>query len=237
MPRGPGRGPRAYHDSEYDLRKGLRETFANVKKKVADWLKSGSAEPPAIEDLLAWLNKHDPKFGAEVKQYYDAIADPQFLEEQMVFLWNSARKNQRTMAEELEHLVARGEKITEFRTTPGLPGAEHAEEFRKAIAKKGPLLDRSQATQLHGTHVHMFHEFLGDRLFKRIGAGRAFRMRLANYQKGPGKLIRAGQADQYEKPFWSRLWDAMFDEERLSGFHDSDELGDILQSHLDFPEA
>jgi hypothetical protein len=29
----------------------------------------------------------------------------------------------------------------------------------------------------------------------------------------------------------------MFDEERLSGFHDSDELGDILQSHLDFPEA
>jgi hypothetical protein len=225
------RPPREYHASEAELRAGLERGFDRLER-----IPPMTAEPPLIEDVLAWLDRHDKKFARRVRRYYKAIGDRKWVREQMVVLWNSARKNRRTVAEELEHLVTRGEKVTEFRNTPGLGRAERADEFRQAIAKPGPLLDRSFADDIHGSHIHMFHEWLGDRVFKRVGEGRQFRLDLANYADGPGKTFFKGQADEWEQPFWSRVWDALFDEGRR-GLHKAEDLNEILMTHLDFPEG
>ena len=60
----------------------------------------------------------------------------------------------------------------------------------------------------------------------------AFRQKLAELT-GPSKALRNG----VEQPFWSRVWDAMFD--RYSGegggLRSPEVLGQILQQALDFP--
>jgi hypothetical protein len=224
---------RTFHGSEAEVRKALQESFERLDKRLAD---KGLYEAPEFDELLKWLEKNDAKFAAEVKLYYDALGDPKFIEEQALFLWNSARKNKTTVAAELERLVGRGQPTTKFRNTPGMTPAAKTEEFREAIAKPGPFEDLAEATSPHGSHTHMFQEFLGDRLWKRAGAGRKFRLKLATYKKGPGKQIFPGSKDEWTKPFWSRLWDEMFDGANLN-LHRPENLGDILHAHLDFPEA
>ena len=45
-----------------------------------------------------------------------------------------------------------------------------------------------------------------------------------------------GQADQWEKPFWSQVWDELFDAGGFEeGLHHPEALGRILQEELGFP--
>ena len=59
-----------------------------------------------------------------------------------------------------------------------------------------------------------------------------FRQKLATVS-GPSKTIKAGQADQYEQPFWSQLWDELFDS--FGQVRSPEKLFQILMTHLDFP--
>ena len=224
------RGPeRVFHGSVKELRKHLAQALEEAHTRAERGRQPGAA--PEIDGLIAEVAKTDPAFAAKAKTYFDALADPKFLEDQMTYLWRQARDHGRTVAGELEHILGGGKPPNEFRNTPDLKPEESIAEFREALRDPRPLVDLSFAGDFHGSHTHLFHQFLGDRLFG-AGEGLTFRQRLAELA-GPTKTVKPGSPDQFERPFWSQLWDAMFD--AGGGLHSPEELGKILQHHLDFP--
>jgi hypothetical protein len=186
-----------------------------------------------IDTLIAEIRKTDPAFADQVQRYYDAVEDPQFLEDAMADLWEQARLHDRTVADELEHILGGPDpQLNRFRNTPKLSREDAIEEFRRAVADARVLVDLRNAHDYHGSHTHAFHQYLGDRLFG-AGEGLRFRLRIAALT-GPGLTIRPGGANSYVKPFWSRVWDQLFDAEGHS-LHSPEILGKILQHALDFP--
>ena len=218
------RGTRRSHATEQELRAGVAEAL----KAAHD---SAKKVPRAqFDQLLEHLKQTDPAFAKDVELLLREAQRPQFLEAAIVELWKRARDNQRTVAEELEHSL--GGAVNAFDNTPGLKGLDAIAEFGRALSHPRPMLDVSFASQPHGTHTHMFEQYLGDLLLGK-GGGLAFRQKLVELT-GPSETIFKGQADEFEKPYWSRLWDEMFDanDARLSN---PDVLGGILQDHADFP--
>ena len=225
----PGKpGKRKVHASVVEVERAVHEAL----KQVDEQAKAGPKGPREIDKQIAEIAKTDPAFADQVRRYYDAIGDPKFVEEQMVHLWEQARDHQRTPGEELEQLLGSGtEGINEFKNTPGLKPEAAIEEFRQTLVDPAPLVDLSSAGDHHGSHTHAFQQYLGDQLFGR-GEGLKFRQKLATL-KGPSKTQRSGQQDTYEKPFWSQLWDELFD--ASGNLHSPEKIGEILQDHLDFP--
>jgi hypothetical protein len=126
-------------------------------------------------------------FAARAREYFDAINDRQFLEDEMVRLWEQARDHGRTVAEELEHALGASGNVNDFDPY----NESRGNEFQDALSDSRPIVDSPFAQDFHGAYTHMFHEYLGDRLWGR-GAGQAFRLELPEGKR------------------WD-LWDAMFD--------------------------
>jgi hypothetical protein len=212
-----GGRPRFFHGSEAELRVALKEALKRAIAEVPDW---GGPDMEAAKALLAELRDVDPQLGHDAQEYFQAMNDPEFILEQMVYLWEQARVHQRTTAGELEYILGRGE-VNEFNPPDELTQKQKDELFQEALRDPKPLVDLANAQDLHGSHTHMFHEFIGDRLFGK-GKGRAFRLKLANLK---GK---------WEK--WFNVWDVLFDSGRgPGGLRSPEALGEILQTHLDFP--
>jgi hypothetical protein len=220
------------------LKRRLHASMAELKRRIAEALNQARAAmddarsrgaTTEIDALVAEVRQRDPALADDVRRYYDAIEDPAFLLKQMTSLWEQARDHGHTVAEELEHIL--GGDNHEFRNTPGLTPEQAYEELRKVVQDPRTLIDLSNAHDYHGSHTHAFHQFLGDQLFG-PGEGLTFRQRLAGLE-GTSQTVRAGSPDQFEKPFWARLWDEMFDS--FDNLHGPEVLGAILQHHLDFP--
>jgi hypothetical protein len=228
-----GGGPktRKHHAIVAELRQAVRKALRKLYKQ-------GRAEqagkPRDIDTLIARIETHDPAFAKDVRRYDEALENPRWVEEQMAHLWEQARKHGRTPAEELEHSLGSDRLgVNEFRNDPQLRGLAEVEDFHKrAMKNPAPLVDMTSAGDAHGAHTHAFQQYLGDRLFGR-GKGLEFRLRLADV-KGPARTVRPGQDDAYQEPMYAQVWDELFDS-RGSDMHSPEDLGPILQEHLDFP--
>jgi hypothetical protein len=224
---------RKFHDSARKVRADAAQKLQEAHDAMQKARQSGG--PREIDALIAEIRQTDPAFADQVKLYYEKIEDPTFLEDAMVYLWEQARDHNRTVAEELEHILGGGRVANrEFWNTPGLKPEEGIREFQITVRNPRTIIDMSNAGDYHGSHTHSFHQFLGDRIFG-PGGGLKFRLKLADL-RGTSKTIRPGP-DQWEQPFWSRLWDEMFDADVDSpdGLHSPEVLGKILQHVLDFP--
>jgi hypothetical protein len=206
---------RMFHTSEADLRSHLTKALDDAMETTAKELNAAKiANPRAeLERLVADVQKRDPAFAKRIVAYYDALEDTRSLREHMVWLWQQARDNERTVAEELEALVGGKAGVNKYHE-PDLD----MKKFKDALADPRALEDLTFASDFHGTHVHMFHQLLGDLMWG-PGEGLAFRQRLIS------------------EPEWDKIWDVLFDATngRQGGLHVPETLGRILQQHLDFP--
>jgi hypothetical protein len=230
-PRNPGTSPeRKFHKTVSEVQKAVRDA---LQKLFARGRAELGGRPRKIDALVAEVAKTDAEFAAQIKEYYEAIDDPGWVEEQMLHLWEQARDNVDTTAGELLRALGADERgINEFWNSKTIP-KEWIEEFRQSMADPRVFIDMPLAGDTHSAHIHAFHEYLGDRLFGK-GKGRVFRQKLANL-KGKGTIERAGQGDEYEKPLWAHVWNELFDADPEGGLHWPEGLGKILQDHLDFP--
>jgi hypothetical protein len=187
-----------------------------------------------FDELLAELHTRDPEFAARVDEYYKPLENADFIEAAIEYLWDQARRHGHTVAQELEYILGGGhpDSINEYRIPPGrLDPMEEFAAFREALKDPRTFIDLALSHEGHGSHIHAFQEFLGDRLWGR-GKGREFRQKLAEVE-GTSRTVDVG-ARTFEKPFWSRLWDAMFDADSPD-LHSPEVLGWILQHLADFP--
>jgi hypothetical protein len=205
-----GGEPRRRYTSVAELRKGLREA-----------LRWGDEDTRTAHEEQAHRKKFqlqldavgDRAFAERAREYFGALNDRKFLEDEMVRLWKQAGSHGRTVAQELEHALGASGNVNDFD-----PYNERGEDaFRRALRDPRPVVDSPFAQDFHGAYTHMFHEYLGDRLWGR-GEGQAFRLELA------------------KKKRW-KLWEAMFDAQSSEGggLNAPEILGRILQAHLDFP--
>ncbi|MDA0159055.1 hypothetical protein OM076_02160 [Solirubrobacter ginsenosidimutans] len=226
----PGSGPpkRFFHTSVVDVEIAVRKALKLVQEKA----KTTQQGPREIDSLVAEIAKTDPEFAGEIKRFYAAKEDVEWVEQQMVHLWEQAAEHHCTAAEELERTLGSGTVgINEFRNTAGPDPTASFAEFKTTLEDARPLVDVTSAGDHHGSHTHAFDQYLGDRLFGR-GGGLRFRQKLATFE-GPTKTQRAGQKDEYEEPMWAQVWDELFDSS--DNLRSPEEIGEILQNHLDFP--
>jgi hypothetical protein len=222
---------RQLHDSAQVVRAKAREALAAVKAESAQ----RGSHASELDALVAELAKSDAAFAAKARTYFDRIADASFLENAMVALWRKAAKRGVTVARELEILLGAEDPrdVHTFQNTPGLEPKDMAADFARALADPRVFIDGAFANDVHGGHIHAFQQWLGDLIWG-PGKGLEFRQDLLK-AAGPSKTRLAGTDKEYEQPFWSRLWDELFDAPRFSGFHSAEDLFTVLLAHLDFP--
>ncbi|WP_028062823.1 hypothetical protein [Solirubrobacter soli] len=221
---------RKYHESAEKVRAEVGKALREVRRAAVEKAKE-SGVPPEIDGLIAEIAKTDAEFAGKVREYYEAMSSVDFVQEQMVFLWEQARINKRTVAEELHERIGGGREPNEFRTPKkGTPEEEFA-QFLAIIKDPRMMVDLPFSGIDHGAHIHAFQQYLGDQLWG-AGKGLEFRLKLAEL-KGPAKTHRAGGTDQYDEPFWAQLWDELFDS--FGQMNSPEKLFNILMTHLDFP--
>jgi hypothetical protein len=226
----PGSGPRKrfFHTSVVEVELAVRKALKLVQEKA----RTTPQRPSEIDSLVAEIARTDPAFAEEVKRFHEAKEDVDWVEQQMVHLWEQAAEHHCTTAEELERILGSGTVgINAFRNMAGPDPTASFAEFRTTLEDVRPLVDVTSAGDHHGSHTHAFDQYLGDRLFGR-GGGLRFRQKLAAFD-GPTRTRRAGEEGEYEEPFWAQVWDELFDSS--DNLHSPEEIGEILQNHLDFP--
>jgi hypothetical protein len=227
-------GTRKHHATVSEMRRAVRKALKKLHKEGAEQ-RHEQKGPREIDTLIAEIEKTDPAFATDVRRYYKALENPRWIEEQMAHLWEQARKHGRTPAEELEHILGSDKHgVNEFRNDPKLHDLAAVQDFHKRVMQNpAPFVDLTSSGDDHGAHTHAFQQYLGDRLFG-PGGGLKFRLKLANV-KGPTKTVRPGQEDAYEEPMYAQVWDELFDSGAIGNMHSPEDLGPILQDHLDFP--
>lgn len=220
-------------------------TVAELKQMVTERLREArermEKDPPQgilaseFDKLLPDLRAVDPDFAARAEQYNAALQDADFVRDKLAQLWELARAHNRTMADELEHILGGGApNVNEYEDLPDPDPSpdEEYEHFRQAIMDQRTLVDLEFADDVHSAHIHAFQEYLGDCLWG-PGEGKEFWRELAELQ-GETKTRNEGMVTEHQQPFWSRLWDAMFDTSPTH-VHAPEVFGRILQEVADFP--
>jgi hypothetical protein len=207
-----GGDTRIRYTSVAKLRKAVREALRwGDEGTRTDVQKQAHLERFQAE--LDALPAGEAAFAVASREYFDAINDREWLGNEIVRLWQQARDHGRTVGEELEHALGASGNVNDFDPYNELGNAE----FQQALSDPRPIVDTPFAPDFHGAYTHMFHEYLGDRLWGK-GEGRAYRQELARL---------AG---------W-KLWDLMFDAQSSAGggLNAPEILGRILMVHVDFP--
>jgi hypothetical protein len=227
------------YETEAELREALRKR-PNIKKPrggepAPGWAEvtHGTKSPnpmmadvmEAIEANRAQIIKDNPGLVENLERAYPKIRDPKFVEDAIVDLWKEAGRRKITPREVLEQRM--GGRFTDIRKE--LPG----DQFRAAIAKPDPIRDLEFAQDRHGAYTHMFQEYLVERALG-PGKGRELRQQIAR-AKGPDVIEKANS--KKPRPFFSAVWDGMFDDGFGVGHINRPEtLGWILQERLGFPQ-
>ena len=97
-----------------------------------------------------------------------------------------------------------------------------SEEFAAVLREPLPRLDNAFQGSAHGAYTHVFQELVfGDV----VEDTRKF-LKMLTYVTHPGDV--PGMA----KPFWAKLWDALFDSFTEVNINRPERLGPILRDHL-----
>jgi hypothetical protein len=226
----------AEYKTEEELRKALHVKTHHKEGdpfNLAD-MKSGVTEAnPMMKDLQEVIRKglvpdtpNNRLLLEKIKKVYEATRDPKFVEESIVELWKEAGKRRMTVRRALEDRMAPGGKVS------NILGETDADQFRKIIGQPEPIRDLYFASDVHGAHTHMFQEYMVDRILG-PGEGRRFRMLIS---KATGPNVAETAWGKKERPFWSAVWDALFDDGFGKGHINHPEtLGRVLQDKLGLP--
>jgi hypothetical protein len=224
----------AEYKTEAELRAALRAPSGNKTRPNLVDMRGGVKDVnPMMADLKKVIEKGlvpdtptNRELLAKIEKVYAATRDPKFVEESIVELWKEAGKRRVTVRRALEDQMAPGGKITNI--TKSLD----AEEFRKVIRQPEPIRDLTFASDVHGAHTHMFQEYMVDRILG-PGEGRRFRMLIS---KATGPEVAETAMSGRKRPFFSAVWDALFDDGFGMGHINHPEtLGRILQDKLGLP--
>ena len=172
------------------------------------------------------LNAASRKLLPQLPAVYKALRDPEFVQQVAGEVWKYAAKEGITTREALQRMLGGRVREVESRSDRA---------FRAAIAGDGPWVDLVLANSRHGGYVHMFQEVVVQKALAANGksAGRRFRRLIAQAE---GPLISDRTAGG-KKQFWSAVWDSLFDDLYGKGpLNNSDELGELLQTHLGLPK-
>jgi hypothetical protein len=240
-PTTPRRETRVLPGSKRSFPTTVEELKQMVTERLREARERMQKDPPRgvlaseFDKLLLHLRAVNPDFAARAEQYNAALQDADFVQEKLAQLWEQARAHNRTMADELEHILGGGQpNILEYEGHPGADPSpeEEYEHFRQAIMDSRTFVDLEFADDVHSAHIHAFQEFLGDCLWG-PGEGKEFWRELAELQE-PTRTRHKGMPNEHEQPFWSRMWDAMFDTSSTN-VHAPEVFGRILQEVADFP--
>ena len=213
-----------FHESEASLRESVRPALEAAVEN-ARLLRPADKDAVDLDSLLGELARIDRDLADQARLYFDALENPRWLENQIAWLWDQARLNRRTVAQELQAQLGHEFDVNEFNNID-LDTQAGDQAFREALLDPRPLIDLTFAHDDHGAHIHAFHEFLGDRLMGN-GEGRRFRQELARVK---------ASSDATSKPLYARLWNKLFDSlEESGGLHNPETLGSILEKNLDLP--
>jgi hypothetical protein len=236
-PAAPKRETRATHDpnrkfasTEQELRDNLKAAFARAGQTVAQRRRAEKlqGDPPKIKKIIQEIAAKDPKFAADLKLYHQRLSDPKFITSKLVELWHAARRNGHTMAEELELQLGSKTRGRESFNNDNTPVDQRTQEFKEMLERDRVFIDESFAQDFHGSHTHAFQEWLGNQIWPPDG-GRTFRRRLLQ--------VATPDAYQGKDPYWTQVWNQLFDAYNEQGLHAAEVLGRLLQEAADFPRG
>jgi hypothetical protein len=92
------------------------------------------------------------------------------------------------------------------------------------LRERAPRIDTVFKDASHGAYTHAFDDQVVARVLGGEDEAVIFRRMLTD--------VTHPAADLPNKPFWSQLWDALFDEYRGGHINTPEEFGPILQKYL-----
>jgi hypothetical protein len=197
---------------------------ADVRRLIAG-MTSGTAEEPlmtALRQALPRVPRGNPtnrELLGVLEDVYRITRDPQLVEDAIVRLWQEAGRRKQTVRQTLEQLV-------------GGPIQDITGELTAAhLRQPGALRDLSFAADFHGAHSHMFQEYLID---FHLGRGTTARLR-RNIANSTGPFINDPTRRGIQRPFWSHVWDALFDVPDGNHINRPEIIGKVLQQNLGLP--
>lgn len=215
----------APHTTVQSLRQGIQKGMARLTGKGATnlneewlWLKQIiRGNPKAVagnQELLAQIDK-----------VYAAVRSPQLIEQEMVRVWQFAADEGISTEQALVRLAGDGRPLPVIKSD-----VLDYEPFRAYIRNDLPFLDNAFAGDHHGVYSHVFQELVVARALGSRAAAQRFRHLVAD-ATGPERLLSTGK----RQPFWSQVWDAIFDVSDVTHLNSPEGLGPILHEHLGLP--
>ena len=226
----PAPAPKKPINSRYntvgELRKAMGKALAGVKNAInPEWTRM-------LVELDAGIpkNRINAELMKSVYAVYVSVRDREYILDTAAKVWERAAADQTTTEEALRRMAADGQQL------PVMDEMLDPEPFRQYLLKPLPFVDDAFKGDNHGAFTHVFQELVVATALGSRTAARRFRHVLAE-SLGKGEV--AGKLP--ESPFWSRLWDAIFDaavpSDRSKGswLNNPETLGPILHEHLDLP--
>jgi hypothetical protein len=203
----------ARHATVAGLRRGVEEELAH--------LKTGEMPDPQWEEVRAQFGNL-PRTDANlyvlerVERVYAGIRSPERNMDTIVDIWTRAGADQITTTDEVTRIVGGGRelKVTEE--------VLDAEPFGMTLREPLPRVDNAFKGSDHGAYTHIFQEIL---LRGVIEDPREF-FKMLSYVTHPADY--PGMV----KPFWARLYEALFDSFVEGSINRPENFGPVLRDHL-----
>jgi len=205
--------PDAPHATEAGLRKGV--------DKALDELSTGTMHDEQWEEVRAEFDNlartdANQYVRERVERVYGAIRDRQRNLEKIVEIWRRAGADEITTTEEITQIAGGGQELDVIEK--GL----NPDEFAKVLRQKRPFLDNFFAGSNHGAYTHAFQELVVGDVIEDVGEF----LKMLTYVTHPADFPRMA------KPFWAKLYEAVFDSFVEGAINRPESFGPILRDHL-----
>ena len=205
------------------LRRAVRAALAAVTDRVnVEWPSVKADIKKGLDDTKA--NRIVMKLAERV---WNLVRNKKAIEDLIVAVWEKAARDQTTTEVALRRMAG-GERL------PTIDSQVDFEGFRQMLLKDLPFIDHEfGGPDNHGAYTHAFQFVLVAVGLGSPGAEREWRHALAE-STGPSAPMLNGA----QRPFWSRLYDAIYDAYRTSGedpINTPEVLGPILHEFLGLP--
>jgi hypothetical protein len=216
----PDHGP---HPTEELLRKAIRARMKDLLEEA-----SGDKANPqwqAIEPLIDSMpsSPENDFIKQFVRQVHEVTRSKQALEDGMVEIWELARKEGISTADEIVKIAGGGRELGEPIEKELRPA-----EFGARLQEDQPVLDLAFKGVAHGAYTHLFQQIVAAKVIGRENMTK-FRQVLSKVTHPAGDMTLS---DGTVKPFWARVWDGLFDEIRGEHTNTPEELGPVLHDEL-----
>jgi hypothetical protein len=208
--------------------KSTAELRSAVEQAIdAKRLKTGTAEADLnpewlkVRDNIATMpdTTENNWIKERIYKVFEGRRSRQVIIDEFVDIWKGAAADGLTTTEEIAKRAGRGKplKLLPPRELP-------PEEFGIFLRERAPRIDTVFKNASHGAYTHVFDDLLVGRILGGADESLIFRRMLTD--------VTHPAADLANKPFWSQLWDALFDEYRGGHINTPEELGPILHDVL-----